>query len=160
MIFTIFDRCTIYCISIALNMFSSVLVRLCCYCICLLNYYLKYIYFCFFNSNLRIFLVTYYFFWAVWYPLKYEIPASSLSCQKRVSSFASASDPHDTSHSPRYLMLIKFLVGKREVELVVTYDSLKALKTLQVHQTLPLVWSCRNPSAHGRFECSKQVDYL
>ena len=44
--FTIFDRYTIYCIPIALNLFSSVLVRLCCHCLCLLYDYLKYIYFC------------------------------------------------------------------------------------------------------------------
>ena len=46
--FTIFDRYTIYCISIALHMFSSIIVRLCFHCLCLLYDYLKYIFFVFF----------------------------------------------------------------------------------------------------------------
>ena len=41
--FTIFDRYTIYCISIALHMFSSVLTRLCFHCLCILYDHLKYI---------------------------------------------------------------------------------------------------------------------
>ena len=39
--FTIFDRYTIYCISIALHLFSSVLVRIFSHCLCLLYDYLK-----------------------------------------------------------------------------------------------------------------------
>ena len=39
---TIFDRYTIYCISIALHMSSSIIVRLCCHYFCLLYDYFKY----------------------------------------------------------------------------------------------------------------------
>ena len=46
--FTIFDQYIIYCISIALHMFSSVLFRLCCHCLCILYDHLKNIYFCIF----------------------------------------------------------------------------------------------------------------
>ena len=52
--FTIFDRYTIYCISIALHIFSSVLVRLCCHCFCLMYYHLKYIYICIFLFKFKI----------------------------------------------------------------------------------------------------------
>ena len=56
--FTIFYKYTIYCISIALHMFSSVLVRLCFHCLCIFYYHLKYIFLYFLYSNLRLFLVT------------------------------------------------------------------------------------------------------
>ena len=44
--FTIFDRYTIYCISILLHMFSTVLVKLVCHYFCILYDHLKYIHFC------------------------------------------------------------------------------------------------------------------
>ena len=65
-----------------------------------------------------------------------------------------------TSHSQQYSMPITLSGCQGEVELVVTYNSLKALGTLQFHQALPLFWSYQDPSSHGRFECPEEIDCL
>ena len=53
------------------------------------------------------------------------------------------------SRSPRYSITINFLGRQRQVDLIVIYDSLEALGTIQVQQVLPFGRSDRNPFACG-----------
>ena len=60
-----------------------------------------------------------------------------------------ASDPQNLLHSPLCLIPVNFSGCLRHVKIIVIYNSLLVIGTLQVHQVLPLDQSDRNPSVYG-----------
>ena len=72
----------------------------------------------------------------------------------------SASDPQDTLNSPRYSVPDNFSRRPRQFKLIVIYDSLEALRTIQFHQVLPLYQSDWKPSVYVSSYWNILVDYL